>query len=48
MTIDNKLTAIKKRYDQINKKLSGENALKSAELINLNKEFAELLPIVEK
>tara|TARA_Y100000590_G_scaffold466665_1_gene642829 strand:- start:3908 stop:4978 length:1071 start_codon:yes stop_codon:yes gene_type:complete len=48
MTINNKLIAIKERYDQINTKLSGENSLKSEELINLNKEFAELSPIVEK
>ena len=39
MTINNKLIAIKERYDQINTKLSGENSLKSEELINLNKEM---------
>ena len=31
MTINNKLIAIKERYDQINTKLSGENSLKSEE-----------------
>ena len=48
MSIDQKLINIQNRCNQINKKLSEEVSLKSSELVKLNKEFAELAPIVEK
>ena len=48
MSIDQKLQNILDRYLDINKKLSEQNIHSASELIKLNKEFAELVPIVEK
>ena len=48
MSIDKKLSNILRRYSDINKKLSTENPINSSELIKLNKELAELFPIVER
>ena len=48
MSIDQKLNNIITRYNNINKKLSEENIQDSSELIKLNKESAELFPIVQK
>ena len=48
MSIDQKLQNILDRYLDINKKLSEQNIHSASELIKLNKEFAELGPIVEK
>ncbi|MBI29607.1 MAG: peptide chain release factor 1 [Pelagibacteraceae bacterium] len=46
MTVQKKLDNILDRYSIINKKLSEESPKNSEELINLNKEFAKLQPLV--
>ena len=48
MQIDKKLDNILSRFSSINKKLSEQVPQETSELIKLNKEYAELLPIVEK
>ena len=48
MSLDKKLDNILERYLNINKKLSDGKILDSNQIVRLNKEFSELLPIVEK
>ena len=48
MQIEKKLDNILSRFSSINKKLSVEVPQETSELIKLNKEYAELFPIVEK
>ena len=48
MSIDQKLAKILDRFKQINDKLLEESPQNSSDLIKLNKEFAELSPIVNK
>tara|TARA_B100001123_G_scaffold426536_1_gene540815 strand:- start:87 stop:1157 length:1071 start_codon:yes stop_codon:yes gene_type:complete len=48
MQIDKKLDNIISRFSSINRKLSEQVPQETSELIKLNKEYAELQPIVEK
>ena len=49
MEIEKKFQKILERFDYINSTLSAETQSRDTnEIISLNKEFSELLPIVEK
>ena len=46
--LDNKLEQIITKYKEIEKNLSKQNNSDTESLIRLNKEYAELTPLVEK
>ena len=45
--LDSKLDAIIIKHQEIEKKLSNQDALETSKLIEYNKEYSDLLPIVE-